>query len=226
MHVNPNSGGISLPAPSSAERIPPLSSRGHATGHLVVESGTGPRILLVESDLELKWATILDADSDVEDIREQVRLDWSDCGRARTHYFDFVVKMRSGQRVAMIVKPAKRARKDAFLAETRKIAEHVQQSGFAEETRVLTDECIDPISLQNARLFQSVRAKDERADDAVNALAKGLAGAVPISELIPRLGLGARGFRGIVRGISLGQLVCLDHEAISPATFVRGSGFP
>lgn len=221
MILNQETGGIQLPAQSVAERIPPLSSRGHASGHLMVGDGEKRRVLLVESNLELKWALILDADPDVEEIKEQVRFDWPEGQRLRTHYFDFVVQMRSGQRAALIVKPAKRAQTDKFLNETRKIAEHVARTGFADETRVLTDEDVDPVQLRNARLFLSVREEDEQADSAAQSLAQNLFGAVPISELVSQLNLRARGFRALARLIAAGQLECLHHETISPSTLVK-----
>lgn len=221
MILNQESGGIQLPIQSVAERTPPLSSRGHANGHLVVGVGNNRRLLLVESNLELKWALILDADPDVEEIKEQVRFDWPDGQRLRTHYFDFVVQMHSGQTAALIVKPAKRARTDKFFVETRKIAEHVARTCFADETRVLTDEDVDPVQLRNARLFLSVREEDEQADDAAQSLARNLIGAVPISELVSQLNLGARGFRALARLIASGRLECLHHETISPLTLVR-----
>ncbi|MEN8832036.1 hypothetical protein [Pacificibacter sp.] len=224
MHINPNSGGIALPAPSLAERIPPLSSRGHASGHTIVGRGQNRRVVMVESNLEFKWAIILDADPNVKSIREQVKMEWSDAGKMRNHYFDFVVTMHSGQKAALIVKPAKRARSEKFLWETREIAAQVARTGFAEETRVLTEDCVDPVTLSNARLFRSVCDADVHADEMANALIKGLVGAAPIFELTARLELGARGFRAMVRLISTGRLELLHHEVISPETLVKNGG--
>ncbi|UWP97799.1 hypothetical protein [Aliiroseovarius crassostreae] len=224
MNLNPNPAGIQMPAPSLAERIPPLSSRGHASGHIIVGRGEKRRTVLVESGLEFKWAIVLDADPDVKSIREQVKMEWSDEGEKRVHYFDFLATMRSGQKAALIVKPAKRARSKKFLREAREIAAQVARTGFADETRVLTDECVDPVHLRNARLFRSVCEPDVHADEVAVSLIKNLVGAVSISELTARLELGARGFRATVRLISIGCLEPLHHEVISPATLVKKGG--
>jgi hypothetical protein len=224
MSLNISPIGLKTPAASLAERLPPLSSRGHASGHIVVDDGRHRRIVLLESNLEFKWAIILDADPNVLEIKEQVRLDWPDTDRIRKHYFDFVVTMRSGDRVAFIVKPAKRALSPKFLHETRMISEHSARIGFVDEVRVLTDDCIDNTVLRNARFFRSVREQDELADEASAAITTDLVGAVPLAELASGINLGARGFRALVRQIAAGRLECIHHEVISSLTLVkRGS---
>ncbi len=222
MILNQETGGMRLPTHSMAERIPPLSSRGHASGHLMVADGGIWRIILVESDLEFKCALTLDADPNIVEIREQVRFDWPQNQRLRTHYFDFVVQMRSGQRVALIVKPAKRARTEKFLTETRAIAQHVVNTNFAHEVRVFTDECLDSTTWRNAQLFRNVREKDPDADAAAIAAIGDHIGVVALDELVGRINLGSRGFRALVRLTAAGHLVCVDHEEISPSTLVRG----
>lgn len=179
-------------------------------------------MLLVESDLEYKWATILAADPDVLKLKEQVRLDWDDNGRQRSHFFDFLATMRSGIHAAMIVKPEKRTRSEAFLSEARAIAEFAVRVGFVDEVRVLTDACIDEIRLKNAKMTRSMREVDREADAKASLVAAELKGANSIAELVERIALDARGFRAVVRLIANGRLECLHHEVISPKSLVKG----
>lgn len=222
MELYQNAAGVRVPTPSLAERTPAISSRGHASGHLIVGKGNNQRVLLVESNLEYKWAIILATDPDVLDLKEQVRMDWSDNSRQRSHYFDFLATMRSGTRAAMIVKPEKRTRSMKFLSEVAAIAEHAKRVGFVDEVRVLTDTCIDDIRLTNAKMFHSMREADEEADSAAALAVEGLIGATALSELVTRIGLGARAFRAVVRLIANGRLECLHHEVISPKSLVKG----
>lgn len=222
MEINQKMTGIGVPAPSVAERMPAVSSRGHASGHLILGAGNSQRVLLVESDLEYKWATILATDPDVVELKEQVRMDWPDNGRQRSHYFDFLATMRSGTRAAMIVKPEKRTRSMKFLSEVQAIAKHAKLVGFVDEVRVLTDACIDNIRLKNARLIRSVREVDEEADTTAALAVEGLIGAAAVSELVARIDLGARGFRAVVRLIANGRLECLHNEVISLKSLVKG----
>ncbi|UWR49784.1 hypothetical protein [Phaeobacter inhibens] len=222
MELYQNAAGMRVPAPSVAERMPAISSRGHSSGHLILREGGRQRVLLVESDLEFKWATILAADPDVLKLKEQVRLDWEDNGRQRSHFFDFLATMRSGSRAAMIVKPEKRTRSEVFLSEVRAIAEFAVRVGFVDEVRVLTDACIDEIRLKNAKMIRSMREVDEEADAEASQIAADLIGANSIAELVDRIALGARGFRAVVRLIAYGHLECLHHEVFSPQTLVKG----
>lgn len=222
MELHQNAVGMCMPVPSVAERVPAISSRGHSCGHLILREGCGQRVLLVESDLEYKWATILAADPDVHELKEQVRLDWNDNGRQRTHYFDFTATMRSGIRSAMIVKPEERTRSERFLSEVRAISATAVRVGFVDEVRVLTDTCIDEIRLKNAKMIRSMREVDQEADFKASFVAANLIGANSIAELVDHIALGARGFRAVVRLIANDQLECLHHEVYSPRTLVKG----
>ncbi|MDF3350874.1 hypothetical protein HKX17_11995 [Sulfitobacter sp. KE34] len=219
----PNTAGtFQLPATSIAERQPPVSSRGHANGQLVVGRHGARRGLHVESDLEFKWASILDADPDVVYLREQVRVEWADGSKTRIHFFDFVATFSSCKSIAMIVKPSHRANKPKFQSEVQLLARSAVQSGFVDEVRVLTEASLDDARVRNARFLRSVREIDVVADTNARAVAAQLLGYVSLADLTAKIGLGGRGFRALVRLIGEGVLSCVTHELICPSTLVQG----
>ncbi|PWE49080.1 hypothetical protein DEM26_14570 [Thioclava sp. NG1] len=222
MQIEQTGSGRKLPFQSMAQRKVATTSKGHASGHLIFKRGETERIILVESDLEMKWAIILDADPSVQDLREQVAFQWSDSGRARTHYFDFVASFSQGSRIAFMVKPAWRAEKSAFKAEARAIAEQATRAGFADEVRVLTDRALSNANLNNARLFRSVREVDDEADSIAATVARNLFSPVKMSALIEEIGLGPRGFKALVRLVQRGALRQVCDGGIGLETLVSG----
>ncbi|MEY8800961.1 hypothetical protein AB9K35_11670 [Leisingera sp. XS_AS12] len=214
-------GSLNLPAASLAERQLPLSSRGHANGQIIVGHGAQRRGLFVESDLELKWATVLDVDPDVAGLKEQVRVEWNDGTQQRTHYFDFVANMRSGRRVAMVVKPSHRARTEKFQSDVRLIARSAVRSGLVDEVRVLTEEGLDDVTVRNARFLRNVRGADDFADAKARKVAADLLGCVSLAVLTAQTKLNSRGFRALVRLLLLGELKSVRHELISPDALVK-----
>lgn len=213
-------GSSNLPAASHAERQVPLTSRGHANGQIIVGSGAQRRGLLVESDLELKWATVLDVDQDVAGLKEQVRVEWHDGAQLRTHYFDFVAEMRSGRRVAMVVKPSHRAKTEKFQSDVRLIARCAVRSGLVDEVRVLTEEGLDDVTVRNARFLRNVRGADHLADAKARKVTADLLGCASLKALTARTNLDSRGFRALVRLLLLGELKSVRHELISPDALV------
>lgn len=213
---------LQLPGTSIAERQPPVSSRGHANGQLVVGRVGERRGLHAESDLEFKWASVLDADPDVVDLREQVRVEWFDGSKKRTHFFDYVATFSSSKSIAMIVKPSHRATKPKFQSEVQLIARCAVQWGFVDEVRVLTEAGLDHVRVRNARFLRSVREVDVVADTKARAVAAQLLGCVSLAALTAKIGLGCRGFRALVRLIGEGVLSCATHELICPSTLVQG----
>jgi hypothetical protein len=213
---------LQVPAPSVAERRPPVSSRGHANGQLTVGHGGERRAVHVESDLEYKWGSVLDADPDVTRLREQASMDWNDGLKKRVHFFDFVATLGSGRKIAMIVKPLQRTTKPEFRSEVRLIARCAVQSGFVDEVRVLTEVDLNDVLVRNARFLRSVREVDVVADATARAVTAQFLGCVSLADLTTKIGLGTRGFRALVRLIGQAELSCVSHELISPSTLVRG----
>mgnify|MGYP006292327995 FL=1 len=209
-----------LPAPSTADRQIPAASKGHFTGHLVCGPGAG-RVVQVESHLEMQTALVLLARPGTAMLEEQVAFGWTDArGHRKTHAFDFRLTRADGHVAAIAVKPTKYLRKNGFLGEMRQIAAQVTPD-FADAVRVMTERDLDPVELHNAELFHGMRHSDPEADAAAAAVLATLLGAVPLADLTGRIGLGARGFRALVRRIAAGELRCLARERITPATLVR-----
>lgn len=218
--VNDPVGGFVPPAPSLAGRRIPAASKGHFTGHLVAGPGAG-RVIRLESHLEMQIALVLLGRPDTAMLEEQVPFAWADAdGAAGTHFFDFRLTRDDGHVVAISVKPAPYLHKNGFLDEMRVIAAQVT-ADFADEVRVMTERDLDPVELHNAQLFHGLRHPDPEADAAAAAVTAPLVGAVALSELAERIGLGPRGFRALVRRIAAGALRCLAHERITPDTLVR-----
>jgi hypothetical protein len=209
-----------LPAPSTADRQIPAASKGHFTGHLVCGPGAG-RVVQVESHLEMQIALVLLGRVDTEMLEEQVAFGWTDArGRRKTHAFDFRLTRADGHVTAIAVKPTKFLRKNGFLDKMRLIAAQVTPD-FADAVRVMTERDLDPVELHNAELFHGMRHPDPEADAAAAAAIAPLIGAVPLAELADRIGLGARGFRALVRRIAAGELCARARERITPRTLVR-----
>ena len=89
-------GAFGLPLPSTAQRDVALSSKSHFCGHVVIGDGSGrgavagapPRVVQVESHLELCWCLCLSVRADIADLREQMQFDWFDeDGEVHSHYF-------------------------------------------------------------------------------------------------------------------------------------------
>ena len=213
---------LQLPAPSVAERRTPVSSRGHANGQLTVGHGVGRRAVHVESDLELKWGCVPDADPSVVSLREQAKMEWIDGRKERVHFFDYVATFASGKSTAMVVKPLQRATRPKFQSEVKLIAQCAVKSGFVDEVRVLTEAGLDDVRVRNARFMRSVREDDAIADTKARAVCAELLGYVSLENLAMKIGLGRRGFRALVRLIGEGVLSCAKHELICPSTLVQG----
>lgn len=199
-----DNGFAILHEPSSCDRRPANASRGHCTGHLMVGPWPG-RVLHVESHLEMNWAHCLNAHPMTRVLREQVGFDWTDgAGKRRTHYFDLFVEQSDGRRIAYPVKPEARVN-DRFMAEMTAVARQAKQTGLVDEVRLLTDADLDPVELSNARLGYGMRVPDPEADHAAAAVVAALPGVVTLGDLVDRLGLGARGYRALIRLVRAGR---------------------
>lgn len=224
MHQTSN-GGLSLPQPSIAGRNVAKRSKRHFVGHIVGNDGAVPgtgnfgvspgRVIQTESDLEKKTALILHARPDTALLEEQVRFEYGD---GQVHFFDFRLTRTDGRCIAISVKMTKYLAK--HLEEMRPIAAEVQPD-FADAVHIWTERNVDPVELYNAKLFHATREADPEADIAAETVVAPLLGAVPIQDLTDRIGLGARGFRALVRLIAQDRLCPIRLERITPASLVR-----
>lgn len=214
-----------LHEPSLGNRRPATASKGHFTGHLMVGEWPG-RVLYTESLLEQNWAHCLDAHPMTKVLREQVAFEWQAAPRkSRTHYFDLLVEQVDGRRIAYPVKPEVRLT-PKFMAEIAQVAQQAKMSGFVDDVRLLTDVDLDPIELANARLTYGMRKPDAEADAAAADVVAGCAGIASLGELTARIGLGARGFRALIRMVRKGRLRSVRHEPLIYDTQVFHAGEP
>ncbi|WP_277019707.1 hypothetical protein [Paracoccus hibiscisoli] len=207
------------PKPSRAGRWIGAASKGRFTGQMVIPDGASGRIVVSESKLEILWKIYLLSLPEVETIVEQVEFEWHDGEKSRKKFFDIVIVLKNGKRVACEVKPEIRLQSGRVLAELRMIADQV--GGQYDDVRVLTDRDLDRVAVHNAETFFAMRAPDEDADAAAEAVAAAITGAVTVRGLSERIGLGARGTRAIIRLLARRRLRLCRHERISLGSLVR-----
>lgn len=215
--------GLDLHLPSRAERKIARFSKGHSTGRIVTgdpEGNLSGQLMLVESKLEFKWCLVLLARPETEDLREQAGFDWYDTnGETHTHYFDFLLTERNGRRIACAVRPADRTH-GSFGAIMPRIANQARKSGFAHDVRLLTDDDLDPVALFNANLTHGMRQSQPKADIAAERIVSEMTGIAVIKDLVRRIGMGADGYRAVVRLIRSHRLRPLHHVRIDYETAV------
>lgn len=213
-------GGITLPAPSRAERDVPLASAGHCTANAVLGSNEGFRSQ-AESWLELSHQLLLNAKSNVSSFQEQVYIyyGWNPKKQSK-HIFDVIATMTDGSKIAYTIKPERGLVSGRFLNEMQEIAWWVREKDFADEVRLLTDNDIDRAELNNARIFAAVREPDPEADEAALRAVKRLHGARSLHDLSTEIGMQGRGYSALLRLLRRDFLRLLSHEAITPGSFV------
>lgn len=134
------------PDPSRACRNVIRRSKASLRGSLVamLPAFERARIIHFESMLEFRFLCLALTNKDIWDIREQpspIQYCRSD-GRVVNHAFDFLLVFKSGERIAVAIKPSMRARKSGFATELRYIAAAVSKS-FAHRVVLVTEEHID-----------------------------------------------------------------------------------
>lgn len=216
--------GLDLHLPSRAERKIARFSKGHFTGRIVASGGddgySAGRLIMVESHLEFCWCLVLLARRATADLREQAAFEWYDInGEMHTHFFDFLLTERDGKRIACAVRPAARTR-GRFGATMPRIAHQARKRGFAHEVRLLTDDDLDPVALFNAKLMHGMRQSQPEADIAAERVVAGMGGIAVIEDLVRRIGMGADGYRAVVRLIRRHRLRLVDHVRIGYQTAV------
>jgi len=212
--------GILLPSASLAERKVAVRSKGHFCGHLVI-GDHDERVIAVESHLEMNCALVLSARREVVELREQVAFHWIDeVGRNRTHFFDFLVTLRDGSRIAIFVKPMRLSKKRKFVSEVRQIVPQMR-SDFADRVVLMTDCDINPVELYNAELLHSVRLADPDIDCIAEAAVANLQGAVTVADLVKAIAIPGQGFRAVVRLVRNHILELVQNERITPDALLR-----
>jgi hypothetical protein len=209
-----------LPTPRRFTRNFSPVSKGHFTGDLIVGPGAG-QAMGVESHLEMNVALVLSERPGVVELENQVAFRWW-CDReknGKVHHFDFRTNHRDGSRTAVMVKPSKKLACQIFLAQAREIAAQVTPA-FADRVTIMTERDIDPIELHNAAFLNGLRDSDPEADSAARRMLAGLAGAIPVREIVAGVQRGGRGFRAVGRLLRNRELELVRHERITPDALV------
>lgn len=221
------SGGIATPERSKAERDVPRASSGHCTAYTVLGSGArtetqGERLL------EINHLFVLNTVPNVAELREQVRFYFGwDPKKQRQHIFDVVAVLTTGERIAFAIKPEFRLNssnqeKQDFENEMRVVAWWAYQKDFVDDVRILTEVDLDPIELHNAKILAAVREADPEADVAALQVLSSLPpeGGQSLRALTFQTGMGARGYRALLRLLRVGRAVMVKRECISPKTVI------
>jgi hypothetical protein len=191
-----------------------VGEKKHFTCDLVFGPGSG-QVMRVESLTEKRIALVLLARIDVAKLENQVPFAWVEKdGSRHTHFFDFRATLTNGSRVAIMVKYEKKLEQDDFRALIARISSQVLPS-FADRVTVMTEKDVDPVDLYNATLVNSIRGDDPEADAVMREVVASMAGYGKIGDLIENTGLGARGFRSIVRLIGSHEIELQQPTRIS-----------
>lgn len=197
--------GVRAPLPSRATRNIPRRSRASSRGAILASlpADDRPRIIQFESKLEQRVLWLLLANKDVMDIREQpLPVTYTDHqGKRRSHVFDFWVVLRSGRRIAVAVKPAKRAHKRNLVRELRHVRLAMRKT-FADDMLLITDrdfEQGEAINPQRYCEFSWHRCTETEAD--LQRLMGRVEFPTSIRTLCDQLPKGGAGFRAVFLAI-------------------------
>ncbi|MBN2906681.1 MAG: hypothetical protein JXJ18_08235 [Rhodobacteraceae bacterium] len=214
-------GSIVLPQHLQYERKAMAKGRReHFTGHFVFGPNEG-KAMDFESNTEFRIALVVLARPGVVDLENQVPFRWRDTtGKVHTHFFDFRASQKDGSRIAIMVKAAHRLKSERLRAELAAIAAQVTPD-FADRVVIMTEKDLDPVELFNAEIVHEFRRSDPVADAAARRAVQGLVGAARIEDLVETIGLGADGFRALVRLVGTRELELTEAVRISHDAFVR-----
>lgn len=213
-------GGITMPERREADRKTSVGAREHQTGQITMEPDEG-YTLGCDSNTEMKCTLVYLARRNVVGLENQVLFQWLDAdGKTCKHFFDFRVLMADGQRVAIMVKSEYRRNQLKVQDELAEIAARVPRS-FADQVVVMTERDIDPVEYFNAEMMHEMRRPDPDADAGARRVLGEIVGAVRIQDLVDAIGLGARGFRAVVRLLRAHELELTLNVRITHEAYVR-----
>jgi hypothetical protein len=198
------------PLPSRAMRRIARRSKSSSRGGIVVQlpNWQRSRIVLFESRLELRVLFLLLARGDLIDLWEQPpSISYRDKhGNRRTHFFDFLIRLSSGRRVAIAVKPAKRAMRIEFVRELRCIRRAMSKD-FADDLILITDQDFTMAEALNAeRYHEFSRSRNEMGIERLRYAIRSMSFPTSVAELARSLDAGDQSFRTIFIAIYEGLL--------------------
>ncbi|WP_143271577.1 hypothetical protein [Bradyrhizobium mercantei] len=196
-------------APSGGSRLPSLRSRYSSTG-FIVEDG---RVVSFESRPERFAAEAFAMDPNISFILEQPpRVAYRDGGKLHHHTFDFYTEMVSGRRTLTAIKHSRRVVRSGIRRTIQLIAQQTGR-GLADDIVLMTELDFSVNERFNAELAHETKRCPAPADDQqVREITSELEGVVTIDDIVSRSGLGAQGFRSIVRLIAGGFFQLADPD--------------
>lgn len=213
-------GGLVMPERLRTSRKIAKGRRTHFTGQFTFGADEG-QTMDIESHTELCTALVTIARPDVVGLENQVPFKWvKPNGETATHHFDFRVNMADGSRRAIMVKSEARRCQPEVQEELAQVAAQVTPA-FADEVVVMTERDLDPVELFNAEMMHEMRRPDCEADAAARRIIAEMVASVQIQDLVDAIGLGARGFRAIVRLIRSHELKLVIKVRIAHEAYVR-----
>ncbi|WP_441255869.1 hypothetical protein [Tardiphaga sp. 285_C5_N1_2] len=181
------------------------------------------RVVHLESHLELMVFFMLALRPQTLTIEEQPpAVTYWDGASFRHHTFDFRVINRDESWEYVGVKPAALVVSSGIKTIFRQIAEQLPP-GTAKAVHLVTDADFSYADRYNATMaFDFLRFPVAEHDEAITRLAAEMIGTVRIADLVKASGLGAMGFRSIIRLIVSQVLVQVKRdERITYDTYVR-----
>ncbi|MGM4922161.1 hypothetical protein AB8A31_04575 [Tardiphaga sp. 804_B3_N1_9] len=206
------------PARSLASRFPALKSRETCRGFVIYQN----RVVWFESHLELMAFFMLALLPEVATIQEQPNaVTYQDGETFHHHTFDFLVIFRDGRRKYVAVKAAARVASSRIEHVLGLIAAQLPPA-LGASVHLITD-----ADFTYADRFNAIQAFDfcmdpvKEHDEAMTRLVSEITGAVRIADLVAASGLGAMGFRSVIRLIAYRQLAAVKPGRVTYDTFVR-----
>ena len=216
------------PLPSRSTRRIARRSKSSSRGGIVVQlpGWARSRIVFFESRLELNVLYLILARGDVVDVWEQPpSISYRDVtGKRRSHFFDFLIVLKSGRRIAIAVKPAKIAARSKFVSDLKCIRQDIRKD-FADDALLITDQDFTKAEAQNAeRYVDFSRHKIEGAEYNLKEVIASTSFPTTIAALATKLDLGGDGFRSVFLAIYEGLLTADRTVLIDNQTTVLAGG--
>lgn len=198
------------PLPSRATRRIAKRSKYSSRGGIVVQlpGWARPRIVCFESKLEQRVLFLLLARRDLIDLWEQPPsiTYWDEGGRRRSHFCDFLIRLSSGRRIAIAVKPAKRASRIGFVRDLQCIRAAMSKD-FADDLVLITDQDFTKAEALNAeRYHEFSRSRNEMAFERLSDVVRSMSFPTSVGALAKFLDAGDQSFRTVFIAIYEGLL--------------------
>ena len=225
--VSANVGDLP-PLPSRSMRCIARRSKSSSRGGIVVQlpGWARSRIVFFESRLELNVLYLILARGDVVDIWEQPpSISYRDAtGKRRNHFFDFLIVLKSGRRIAIAVKSARTAARTNFVSDLKSIRQDMRKD-FADDILLITDQDFTKAEAQNAeRYVDFSRSKIEWAEHSLKEVIASTSFPTTVAALAAKLDAEGGGFRSVFLAIYEGLLKADKTVLIDNQTTVLAGG--